>query len=81
MQDENPQKMERVKVLSSRLTFDEKRYEYIEDWVPADMSNPLDIHSTGELVEYLERHKNDPNIMVEARVCGLGKDEIGRAHV
>ena len=75
--DETENKMKRSAVLSSRLQFDDKRYEYIEDWVPADQSNPLDIHSTGELVQYLKEHADDPNVQLEARVCGIHKG--GRA--
>lgn len=63
----------RIKSLKDGLHFDEQRYVYKEDWVPAE--GDLDVHSTQELVENL---KKNPNNSVEARVIGVNGDKVKR---
>lgn len=72
-------KASRAKLLRTGLQFDEKRYQYKEDWVPA--TNDLEVHSTAELVEALQRN---PKSMVEARILGRSGGQtkiakVGRA--
>lgn len=61
----------RSTLLRTGLTFDPKKYEYKEDWVPA--RNELEVHSTGELIEALNKN---PKAMLEARIIGTSN---GRA--
>ena len=61
----------RIKTLSSKLLFDEERYEYKEDFVPGDTKNPLDVHTTSEMIQCL---KENDNVDIEARILGWGKD-------
>jgi len=66
--DEKPKPdSSRIAVLKNGLIFDENKYEYKDDFVPADINNPLEIHTTQELVEHLKKHKNSS---VEARILG-----------
>ncbi len=55
----------RIQSLASGLSFNPKRYEYKEHWVPA--KTPLEVHSTAEMLEFL---KQDKNLQLEARVLG-----------
>lgn len=63
----------RIGQLKAGLLFDEKRYEYKEDFVPGDVrgKNPLDLHTTQELIEHL---KHNPHAQVEARILGARED-------
>lgn len=61
----------RAKILKNGLVFDEADYEFKEDFVPANISNPLEIHTTQEL---LERLKKNPKDQVEARIISYTKD-------
>jgi len=72
-----PTKNARIDILRSKLVFDEKRYQYDEGWVPADTNNPLEIHSTAELVECLMRNDKNPLVDIEARIIGVGDGEYG----
>lgn len=58
----------RCTALANKLTFDPKNYEYSEAWVPANLYNPKELHSTQELLEALKKDKNKKLIEVEARV-------------
>jgi len=60
-------KSARINVLKNGLIFDEKKYEYKEDFVEADLSKPLEIHTTSELVRHLHKNKET---QVEARIIG-----------
>jgi hypothetical protein len=60
-------KLERAAVLQSKLTFDEKTYEFDDSFIPADISNPMEVHTTAEMVACLERN---PNIELDAKVLG-----------
>lgn len=72
-ESENPtNKRIRSAVLANGLTFDAEKYKYSEDWVPADIKNPMEIHSTQELIEHL---KYNPKSQVEARIIGMHNDE------
>lgn len=57
----------RINVLRNGLIFDEKKYEYSDDFVEADIKNPLEIHTTHEMIECL---KSNPAVDIEARVLG-----------
>jgi len=56
----------RIEVLKNGLIFDQKRFEYKEDFVPA--KSFLDVHTTSEMVEFLRK---DKSIQLEARVLGM----------
>jgi hypothetical protein len=60
-------KRARTRVLKTGMTFDSKKYDVDDSWRPANIDNPLEIHSTGELVEAMKKHKG---ISVEARILG-----------
>lgn len=60
-------KLMRAHVLASGLEFDESRYEFSESFVPANVDNPMEVHTTAEMVASLERNKN---IALDARVLG-----------
>lgn len=64
----------RIQSLADGLIYDPAKYEFKEDWVPANKDNPMEVHSTSELVEYLERHKKNRHIEVEARIIGVGNN-------
>lgn len=59
----------RVHALKNGLIFDEAKYEYRDDFVPANIDNPAEIHTTQELVEHLKKY---PKSDIEARVLGGG---------
>lgn len=61
----------RVNVLRNGLIFDADKYEYRDDFVPADTKNPLEIHTTAEMIEHLKRN---PSAQVEARILGWNGD-------
>lgn len=65
--------LQRAAVLKSKLAFDEKSYEYDDHFIPADVSNPLEVHTTAEMVACLERN---PNITLDARVLGNTENGI-----
>ncbi len=65
-------KAQRISVLKNGLIFDPKKYEYKEDFVPADIKNPLEVHTTGEMIACMEA---DPKIQLDARVCGMDGDD------
>lgn len=58
----------RVKVLANG-GFDEKRYEYDESFRPADPKNPLEAHTTSEVISFLEA---DKEIQIDARIIVNG---------
>lgn len=70
--EKSPAQKQRLKVLANKLTFDEKKYEYKEDFVPADPKNPMDVHTTPELVKCLEQNKG---VTIDARVLHV-KDGV-----
>ena len=47
----------RAHTLSTKLQFNESTYEFSTDFVPGDTSNPLDVHTTPELIQCLEKGK------------------------
>lgn len=65
-------KTARIHALKNGLIFDAEKYEYREDFVPANINNPMEIHTTGELIEYLEKNKKAE---IEARVLGMQNGE------
>ncbi len=65
------QKAKRIHLLKNGLIYDTDKYEYKEDFVPADPKNPLEAHTTAEMIECLKR---DESIQLEARVCGMEGD-------
>lgn len=68
----------RAKVLSGGLKYDPEKYEYKDDFVPADSKNPLEVHTTQELIEHLE---NNPKSEVQARVLGMDGDSRAYMHM
>ena len=70
-ESESKTKAARISALKNGLTFDEKKYEYKDDFVPADINNPLEVHTTSELIECLQKHKN---VDIEARILGMRGD-------
>lgn len=72
-------KLARSKVLSSGLIFNEERYEYSDEFVPANTDNPLEIHTTSELLECLLKNRDNPAVEIEANVLGLSTDGRSRA--
>lgn len=48
----------RAHTLSTKLQFNESTYEFSTDFVPGDTSNPLDVHTTPELIQCLEKGKD-----------------------
>ena len=44
-------KKARVQMLKNGLIFDAAKYEYKEDFVPADPSKPLEAHTTHEMID------------------------------
>lgn len=68
------QRMARVEALKNGLVFDEKRYEYKEDFVPASGNNIHEIHTTSEMITYLERN---PKCQLDARVLGMSSEGRG----
>lgn len=63
----------RAHILGDKLDIDD-RYRVSDLFVPADTSDPMDVHTTEELVECLKKNKN---IELEARVLGVGKQGAG----
>lgn len=71
MEESNPEgKEKRINLLRNGLIFDEKKYEYREDWVAADPNNAMEVHSTQEMVAYLEKHKD---AQLDARILGCNQ--------
>lgn len=69
----NPKEhMERVSVLSSKLEYDPEIYEFKDDFVPGDTSNPMDVHTTAEMIEALYRN---PKIEVDAKILASNGSE------
>lgn len=66
----------RSDLLRSGLTFNPKRYEYKEDWVPA--RSAIEAHSTAEMIEFL---KADKNLQLEANIIGTSGDDRGLVKV
>lgn len=67
-------KSKRIEVLKNGLQFDPEKYEYKEDFVPADANNPLEVHTTHEMIECMKR---DPKIQLEATVLGTNGESRG----
>jgi len=67
-ENQTKQKVSRARVLQSRIKFDEKTYEYDDSFVPADTANPMEVHTTFEMLESLQR---DKNITLDAKVIGV----------
>lgn len=64
-------KSKRSAILKSPLQFDEKRYQYNDQFVPAkSTSNPLECHTTGELIECLRKN---PKVEISAEILGFEK--------
>lgn len=61
----------RAALLAGGLEFDPKKYEFNEAFVPANIKNPMEVHTTQEMVEAM---KADPKIELEARVIAIGKN-------
>jgi hypothetical protein len=61
----------RVGLLKSKITFDEKKYEYDYGFKSADVNNFQEIHTTAEMVAHLERHKK---VQLDAKVMGFAAD-------
>lgn len=61
-------KIARAKVLANKAAMDSE-YTYSDRWQPADISNPLSIHSTAELIEAAKTGK----VEVEARLLSYAK--------
>ena len=57
----------RAKTLMTGLAFNESTYEYDDKFVPADLSDPLQVHTTAELAAYLEK---DKSAELDAKVLG-----------
>lgn len=55
----------RAKVLSSGLEYDPSKYEFDTSFVPADTTNPWEVHTTAEMVACLEKN---PGIELDAKV-------------
>lgn len=64
----------RASVLASGLTFDPKKYEFSEAFVPADISNPLEVHTVAEMIECVRKN---PKIEIDARVLGVTSNGRG----
>lgn len=64
----------RIDLLKNGLEFDPEKYEYKEDFVPADPSKPLEAHTTHEMIECMKR---DPKIQLEAQVLGTNGESRG----
>lgn len=65
--ESTPSKGKRINLLRNGLIFDESKYEYKEDFVPAKPDQPLEAHTTMEMVECMRKN---PKIQLEARVLG-----------
>lgn len=63
------QKLARSAILN-RSSFDPKTYEYDSSFQPANPDEGLEVHTTQEMVSYLERHKH---VEVDAKVLTLRK--------
>lgn len=63
-------KLGRARTLSSKLAFDEKKYEFSDEFVPANTDDPMDVHTTGEMLECL---KNNDKVTVDARVIAVNE--------
>ena len=61
------EKLLRSKTLSQNV-YDPKTYEYDDSFKPWDPENPLSVHTTGELLECLERN---PDVLLDAKVIGM----------
>lgn len=62
--DPASKKMETA-VLARGLIFNENEYQYSDEFVPANTANPLECHTTPELIECLTKNKK---VQIEARV-------------
>lgn len=74
--DENEQldekkKLARCKVLTGPQSFDPQTYEFDTSFIPADISNFDEVHTTAEMVACLEKN---PKIELDAKVIGRGKN-------
>lgn len=59
----------RAAILTGGLEFDAKKYEFSEAFVPArNVENPLEVHTTQEMIECLRRRDD---VEIEAKVIGL----------
>jgi hypothetical protein len=65
MSKQKTPEMLRARTLASGLEYDPSKYEFSSSFVPADVNNPWDIHTTAELVACLERNKD---IELDAKV-------------
>ena len=65
------QSIGRIRTLSQGLIYKPSSYEYSEDFVPGDTSNPLDVHTTAEMIECLKKNKG---VDIEARVLGWSRE-------
>lgn len=70
------EKSAHIAALKNGLTFDPRKYEYDEQWVPA--RSDFDVHSTGELVENLLENKRN---QIEARVFGVSDGRVKKVKV
>jgi hypothetical protein len=61
-------KVARCRALTNDLTFDEARYEYDFSFKPANLSDAFQVHTTAELVAFLERN---PDAELDAKVIGI----------
>lgn len=66
------EKIARARVLSSKMTFDEN-YEPDDSFIPSDPSNPMEAHTTHEMIECMMRN---PSIELDAKIL----DATGRLH-
>lgn len=69
------QKRTRAKFLSTG-SYDPKTYDYDDSFRECDMDNPLTVHTTHEMMEYIARH---PHVEVDAQVLHLRRYDDGKS--
>ena len=67
-------KAARSYALKSGLAFDEARYEFMDRFVPASGADPHELHTTPELVAFLEKNKD---VEIDARVLAVKPGKKG----
>lgn len=64
--------MVRAKVLSAGIEYDPKKYEYNDKFTPSGLTNAFDVHTTPELVAFLEK---DNKADIDARIFVYSKEQ------
>ena len=65
-------KKSRTAILAKGLAYDPKKYEYKEDFVPWNGTNPLEVHTSGELIEAIKKYPD--TVKVDARILGTNSN-------